>query len=150
MNILVVDDEESQRLMVKNIFSLQGWEVSLAENGEEALHKMERQEVDLIVSDIYMPVMDGFKLRKTVREMAEHASLPLLFISGYDDQLTVGAVQNPKIEGFFKKGKPVTELIEWVQYLTTPEDMRPKFPPGQKPKMGSYDPYRARPRFSRN
>lgn len=150
MNILVVDDEESQRLMVKNILSLQGWDVFLAENGEEALQKMERQKVDLIGSDIYMPVMDGFKLRKTVREMPDNAMLPLLFISGYDDQLTVGAVRNPKIEGFFKKGKPVTELIEWVRYLTTPEDMRPKFPPGQKPTLGSYDPYRKRPQQSRN
>jgi CheY-like chemotaxis protein len=58
--------------------------------------------MDLIISDIYMPVMDGFKLRNAVREMPGWVTLPFLFLSGYDDQYTLEAVKDPKIEGFRK------------------------------------------------
>lgn len=149
MRILVVDDENDHRMLMRNFLAMEGWDVLLAENGEEALHKLERETVDIIVSDIYMPAMDGIKLHRTIRGLARYESTPFLFVSAYDDQHTLEAVKNPKIDGFFKKGKPVTELKEWVVYLTAPEDERPKYPPGQKPKLGSFDPYRSRPRESR-
>jgi CheY-like chemotaxis protein len=149
MTILVVDDDEGQRLILRTLLTLEGWEVFLAADGAEALEKLSHTQIDIIVSDIYMPVMDGFKLRNTLRGMPRYASLPFLFISGYDDQQTLEAVKNPKFEGFFKKGKPIEELKEWVLYLTAPEDKRPKYPPGTKPKLGSFDPYRDRSRDSR-
>jgi CheY-like chemotaxis protein len=149
MTILVADDDEGQRLMLRNLLTMEGWEVFLAEDGEEALEKMALAKMDIIVSDIYMPVMDGFRLRNTVRAIAGYETLPFLFISGYDDQYTLQAVKNPKIEGFFRKGKPIEELKEWVLYLTAPEEKRPKFPPGQKPKLGTFDPYRDRSHDSR-
>jgi CheY-like chemotaxis protein len=78
-----------------------------------------------------MPVMDGIKFHKTLRETPSFETIPFLFISAYDDQHTLDAVKNPKIEGFYRKGRPVAELKEWVLYLTTPEDLRPKYPPGR-------------------
>jgi CheY-like chemotaxis protein len=149
MTILVVDDDDGQRLVLKTFLTSEGWDVFLAENGEEALEKLKRGKMDIVISDIYMPVMDGFKLRNAVREMPGWVTLPFLFISGYDDQYTLEAVKDPKIEGFFRKGKPIAELKEWVLYLTAPEDRRPKFPPGTKPKLGSFDPYRDKPKDSR-
>jgi CheY-like chemotaxis protein len=149
MTILAVDDDEGQRLMLNTLLRLEGWDVFLAEDGEEALKKIALAKMDIIISDIYMPVMDGFKLRNTVRGMPGNETLPFLFISGYDDQYTLQAVKNPKIEGFFRKGKPVGELKEWVLYLTAPEEKRPKYPPGQKPKLSSFDPNRDRSHDSR-
>ena len=84
--------------------------------------------------------MDGFKLRNAIREMPGCVTLPFLFISGYDDQYTLEAVKDPKIEGFFRKGNPIVELKEWIQYLTAPEEKRPKYPPGRKPRLGPFDP----------
>ena len=144
MNILIVDDEEAQRLLMRNFFMLEGWTVFLAEDGADALEKMKLQKMDIVVSDIYMPAMDGIKLHRTMRETPGYENTPFLFVSAFDDQYTTDAVKIPKIEGFFKKGRPVTELKEWVLYLTAPEELRPKFPPGQKPKMGTFDPYRGR------
>ena len=144
MNILIVDDEEAQRLLMRNFFMLEGWNVFLAEDGADALGKMKRDRMDIIVSDIYMPVMDGIKLHRTVRGMPGYEKLPFLFVSAFDDQYTMDAVKSPKIDGFFRKGRPVNELKEWVLYLTAPEELRPKFPPGQNPKLGSFDPYRGR------
>jgi len=139
MTILVVDDDEEQRLMLKDLLTLEGWDVFLAENGDEALEKLKRGKMDIVISDIYMPVMDGFKLRNAVREMPGCATIPFLFFSGYDDQYTLEAVKDPRIEGFFRKGRPIVELKEWILYLTAPEEKRPKYTPGRKPKLSSFD-----------
>jgi CheY-like chemotaxis protein len=136
MNILVVDDEPDYRLLMKAFLMAEGWDVFLAEDGEKALDKMSRTRMDIIISDVYMPVMDGVKFHRTVRGMPGYENIPFLFVSGYDDQLTLEAVKNPRIEGFLKKGRPPGILKEWVIYLTTPEESRPRIPPGGT-KFGS-------------
>ena len=130
MTILVVDDEPQYRLILRSVLMAEGYDVLLAEHGEEALTKLKGTHVDLIVSDIYMPVMDGIKLHRKVRSAPETADMPFLFASAYDDQHTLEVVKNPRKEGFFKKARPVEELMEWIRFLTTPEDKRPKLPPG--------------------
>jgi len=132
MRILVVDDEPEYRLLMRSLLIQEGWEVFLAEDGEEGLQKMAEAKMDLIISDVYMPVMDGLKFHKTVREIPGYEQTPFLFVSAYDDQHTIDAVKNPKIEGFLKKGRSVGELKAWIEYLTAPESKRPKFPPGHK------------------
>jgi len=132
MNILVVDDEPEYRLLMRSFLMQEGWDVFTAEDGEEGLEKMADARMDMIISDVYMPVMDGLKFHKTIREIPGYEHVPFLFVSAYDDQHTLQAVQNPKIEGFLKKGRSIGELKEWIQYLTAPEEKRPKFPPGHK------------------
>ncbi|HXF99315.1 MAG TPA: response regulator, partial [Bacteroidota bacterium] len=86
---------------------------------------------DIIVSDIYMPVMDGRKLHRAVREMPRYEKLPFLFVSGYSDEQTLTAVRDPRYDGFCRKGAPAKEFLEWITYLTTPEEKRDRFLPGQ-------------------
>ena len=86
--------------------------------------------MDLVISDIYMPVLDGIRFHRKVRSNPEFARLPFLFVSAFDDQHTLDAVQDPRCEGFLRKARPVSEMKEWIQYLTTPEEKRPKMPPG--------------------
>jgi len=130
MTILVVDDEPEYRLIMRSVLMSEGWDVLLAENGEEGMEKLRGSKVDLVISDIYMPVMDGIKFHRTVRAEPEFEMVPFLFVSAYDDQHTLDAVKNPRVEGFLRKARPVEELIEWITYLTTPEEKRPKLPPG--------------------
>ena len=145
MNILVVDDEATHRMLMRNYLLMEGWTVFTAEDGEEALEKMGKQKIDLIVSDVYMPIMDGIKLHRTIREIPGYERLPFLFVSAYDDEHTMDAVKDPKIDGFLKKGKPVSELKEWILYLSGSEDQRSKLPPGQTPKTGAFDQFRKKP-----
>ncbi len=128
--ILVVDDEPDYRLVVRSILSTKGYEAVLAANGEEAWRKLEEGPVDFVISDIYMPVMDGIKFHRLVRASGKYQNLPFLFVSAFDDQFTMDAVKDPRVDGFLKKGSKVQELLEWVEYLLTPEDKRPKLPPG--------------------
>jgi CheY-like chemotaxis protein len=130
--ILVVDDEPGYRLMLQYILEEESghrYTVSLAEDGKEAIHCLGEEEFDLIISDVYMPVMNGIRLHRTLREIPKYENLPFLFVSGYDDQYTIATVKNPKIEGFMRKGSPSNKLIEWVAYLTAPEDEKPSWPP---------------------
>lgn len=130
MTILVVDDEPEYRLIMRSVLMSEGWEVLLAEHGEEAMKKLHETKIDMIISDIYMPVMDGIKFHRLVRSDPQFSTIPFLFVSAYDDQHTLDAVKDPRFEGFLRKARPVEELIEWITYLTTPEDRRPKLPPG--------------------
>lgn len=130
MTILVVDDEPEYRLVLKNVLVSEGYTVLVAENGEDGFTKLGQNPVDLVISDIYMPVLDGIRFHRKVRSTPEFASVPFLFVSAFDDQHTLDAVQNPRTEGFLRKARPVAELKEWIQYLTTPEEKRPKMPPG--------------------
>ena len=130
MTILVVDDEPEYRLVTRTVLASEGYKVVLAENGEDALKKLEEGGIDMVISDIYMPVMDGIRFHRTVRSTPAFAKLPFLFVSAFDDQHTLDAVKDPRMEGFLRKARPVEELVEWIQYLTAPEGSRAKLPPG--------------------
>lgn len=129
MNILLVEDDPGFRMMLQNLLLLEGWLVEAAENGRDALDRMARRKYDLVISDIYMPVMDGIKFHRTLRGDSRFARLPFLFISAYDDEHTMSALQDPTIEGFLKKGRPVNVVKAWIRYLLTPEEERPNMPP---------------------
>lgn len=83
MKILIIDDEKSIRLALKDILEDEGYEVTLAENGKEGLEKATAQRYDVIFCDIKMPVMDGMEtLEKMVSEGVESA---IVMISGHGD-----------------------------------------------------------------
>ena len=66
----------------------------------------------------------------------EFVTLPFLFLSAYDDQHTIDAVKDPRYEGFLVKTAPPNELLEWIKYLTTPLESRPKvLPSSQRSKV---------------
>ncbi len=121
MHILFVDDDSLARATVPSVLEAEGHSITVACDGEEALTKLAAASVDLIITDIFMPKLDGLRLRKLVRSIEIMKRLPILFISGSDD---VQVVDDPRCEGFYKKGRPVSELIGWVKYLTTPEFQR--------------------------
>ncbi|MBX2992485.1 MAG: response regulator [Bacteroidetes bacterium] len=129
MNLLVVDDDSVIRMLLRTMLTSEGHQVVTAADGEDALKKMNESSFDLLITDVYMPRMDGIRLRNAVRETPGKQNMPVLFISGYNDKLTTEAAKDPKREGFFKKGRPLTELIAWVKFLTTPEDKRGLAPP---------------------
>lgn len=133
MVVLLVDDEESYRLILRDILVARGWDVVQARNGLEAYQKAKEFKVDIVVSDIYMPVMDGLKLNSKLRADPEFADMPFLFISGYDDSYTAGAVRDPKNEGFYRKGAPIPQLLKWIEYLSVPVQKRGRFRPDGAP-----------------
>jgi len=131
MNILLVDDEPEYLILLSHYLADQGYTVFTAEHGEAAMKKLDQNTVDLIISDVYMPVMDGFKFHKTIRATPKFAKIPFLFVSGFDDEYTLSAVKSSKLDGFCRKARPMSELKEWISYLSTPPEKRPLQRPGQ-------------------
>jgi two-component system chemotaxis response regulator CheY len=81
-HILIVDDSRTVRNLVAFIMKKEGFQVSTAENGLDGLEKLYSAEhVDLIISDINMPRMDGFTFIKTVREQEAYRDVPIVVLS---------------------------------------------------------------------
>lgn len=81
--IMVVDDEPALCYLSEEILSSQGYQVIVAESAEQALDKLSEFKVDLIVSDIIMPGMNGFQLARKVRKLYPHIKFQL--VSGYSE-----------------------------------------------------------------
>ena len=81
-HILIVDDSKTVRNLVAFIMKKEGFRVTMAEDGLDGLEKLySAGDVDLIVSDIYMPRMDGFSFIRTVREQEAYRDLPIVVLS---------------------------------------------------------------------
>ena len=99
-HILVCDDDRHTRILLEAVLRNEGYEVSLAGDGLEALSVLEREHIDLVVLDVMMPKMNGYEFTEKVRE--NDSSLPILmvtakqmpldekmgFIAGTDDYIT--------------------------------------------------------------
>jgi len=85
MTALVVDDEPGQLSLTVELSKSMGFEVDTAGNGKIALEKILVKEYDLILTDIQMPVLDGFELIKNIREKDTIMHLPVIALSGRTD-----------------------------------------------------------------
>jgi len=117
VRILVVDDEErNQRLMEAMLIPL-GYDVILAQNGEEALEKVRENPPDLILLDIMMPGMDGFKVAKKLKEEEETRIIPIVMVTALKEtQDRIKALESGA-DDFLSKPVDKLELKARVQSL---------------------------------
>lgn len=83
--ILVVDDSSTVRKFVSVSLNMQGFTVITACDGMDALEKLPASKVDLLITDLNMPNMDGFELIKALRENPEYKDLPVIILSSLSD-----------------------------------------------------------------
>ena len=79
--ILIVDDSESIREVVRFTLENEGFEVLVANDGTDALKFLDGREIDMIITDLHMPEMDGITLIKHVRAMEAYQRIPILFLT---------------------------------------------------------------------
>ena len=80
--ILIVDDSNSVRSFVSSVLEKQGFLTTKAKDGKEALELLEKDLPDLMITDLEMPVMDGFKLIEQTRKNQEMTGLPIVILTG--------------------------------------------------------------------
>ncbi len=91
--LLVVDDEPNLLRAVAACLKTEGYEVNTARSGHEALMQLAESVPDLIISDIRMPGMDGYKLARQLRGSPRTALVPIIFLTAKDETAD-------RIEGF--------------------------------------------------
>lgn len=79
--ILIVEDSESIRKLVQFNLSKAGYNVISANNGQEALNFFKGETIDLLLTDLHMPVMNGLELITEVRKIEQYKHLPILFLT---------------------------------------------------------------------
>jgi CheY-like chemotaxis protein len=115
--ILLVDDDPMITELVVDMLSLEGYDVDTANNGIEALQKLERQRYDLIITDLHMPKLDGSGFYRELAQRKLHSLKRIIFLTG-----TAGSseehrfVRESGVPVLFKPFN-VSELIELVRRL---------------------------------
>ncbi|MEW6427919.1 MAG: sigma-54 dependent transcriptional regulator [Thermodesulfobacteriota bacterium] len=90
--VLIVDDERNYLIVLSELFKDEGHEVFTAENGEQALRIAREVDLDLIITDMRMPGMDGLTLLKEVKKLNHH--LPVIMVTAFGEiEIAVNAMQ---------------------------------------------------------
>lgn len=113
--ILVVDDNSDLRDLAETILQTQGYQVTLAEDGKEALDIFDRSSLDLIISDIAMPEMDGFGFLEAVRSREKGAAVPFLFLSAYSQKSQLSQARRLAVDDYIFKPFDAQELLDAVR-----------------------------------
>ena len=81
--ILVVEDQEDNRQIVRDLLTANDYEMTEAENGEEALAAVVKDRPDLILMDIQLPVMDGYEATRRIKADPSLRSIPIIAVTSY-------------------------------------------------------------------
>ena len=116
MKILIVDDNRDNLYLLKTLLKGRGYEVVSAINGSEALEKLRAAATDMVISDILMPVMDGFQLCREVKRDDKLKDIPFVFNTGtYTDEKDEELAFKMGADKFIRKPVEPDEFIKIIQ-----------------------------------
>ncbi len=81
--ILVVEDQEDNRQIIRDMLSATDYEITEADNGEQALAAIAKQRPDLILMDIQLPIMDGYEATRRIKADPAVKSIPIIAVTSY-------------------------------------------------------------------
>ena len=81
--ILVVEDQEDNRHIIRDMLSALDYELAEAENGVEALAAIAKQKPDLILMDIQLPIMDGYETTRRIKAQPRMKDIPIIAVTSY-------------------------------------------------------------------
>jgi CheY-like chemotaxis protein len=115
--ILIIENEVSNRLLIERVLSTRGYRCISASNGLEALNVLDEENVDLVLTDLSMPVLDGYRTTQLIRERPAMAHVPIVAVTAYalNDE-NEAAMQIGCNEYLTKPFKP-RQLLELVDRL---------------------------------
>lgn len=115
--ILIVENEVSNRILIERVLSTRGYHCISASNGQEALDILDHERVDLILTDLSMPVLDGYRTAQLIRERPALAHVPIVAVTAYalNDE-SEAAIRMGCNEYLTKPFKP-RQLLEVVDRL---------------------------------
>jgi len=116
-NILIVDDSRDLTHVIADFLSINGYQVHTAHNGHDALERMGKEHIDIVVSDIHMPGMDGFTLMTEIK--TKYPDIPVILITGF----SIGDAQKIAFEkganAFVAKPFRLKDLKQVIESVST-------------------------------
>ena len=117
MDILLVDDNEDFLNLVKEVLNESGYAVYTASDGVEGCNVLASSDIDLIISDIRMPRLDGIKLHAFARATDRYKTTKFVFISGAKEAYEDVVKLNPTVDYFLDKRITLDDLVKFVDTL---------------------------------
>jgi PAS domain S-box-containing protein len=109
--VLMVEDDPATRALTRKILEKEGWKVTDAENGRQALECMERDLPSLILLDLMMPEMDGFEFADRVRQRPEWRLIPIVVVTAKDLSAKERRRLNGSVESILQKASGSREAL---------------------------------------
>lgn len=101
-DILIIDDDKTL-LSICQAYCTYDYDVTICNSAYEAIELTQTKKFDLILSDINMPEINGLQLRENILKDNNHATVPFLFITGLEDEITIEKASYLNIDGIIKK-----------------------------------------------
>jgi signal transduction histidine kinase/CheY-like chemotaxis protein len=121
--ILIVEDSHVQAEILRHILESGGFTTGIAENGRNALELVSRKKPDLIISDVIMPVMNGYDLCKEVKKNEKTQKIPLILLTALSDSKDVALALQSGADNFITKPYQADYILKRVKMiLETPRD----------------------------
>ncbi len=112
MRILAVEDEPEYLEMLQEVMQGIGHSITIARNGKDGLEILDRQPIDVIVSDVKMPIMNGVEFHKQVRLRQAHSNTPFIFLTGVNDVAEVKDECTTDADLVLQKPFPIDRLLQ--------------------------------------
>ena len=113
--ILLVDDEPAWLDAMKLVLKDEGYKTISVTSGQEALVKLQKRKPDLIMTDVRMPVMNGFDLYEKIKQNPKLAGVPVVFMSGIDDYYAKRTAKELGADGYLTKPSFTEDLKKSVE-----------------------------------
>lgn len=115
--VLIVDDERRNRQLLEIMLGEEGYDLSCASDGSEAVEMATRDRPDIILLDVMMPGMNGYEVAARLKAADATSDIPLVIISALDDENSRQHGVNAGAEGFVSKPVNRQEVISCVRSL---------------------------------
>jgi CheY-like chemotaxis protein len=125
MRILVVDDEQLNRDVLKRRLTRRGYEVVCAENGQVALELLAQEAYTAVLMDLSMPVMDGWEATRHIRSCFEPTQLPVIALSAHSGPEAQLRAREAGCCDYVTKPYGMEDLLARLQGLLGPEPFSP-------------------------
>ncbi len=117
MKILVVDDDKTTRKLLNLFLKAKGYEVVTAENGLDAMEKLGTESINLVVTDMNMPYMDGIELTKNLRNDENWKNIPIVMVTTEADEDERRKAMDAGVDDYLVKPANAEQITDSIKRI---------------------------------
>ena len=122
-NILLVEDNSITVIDIKRMLHKNGYNPKVAVNGKEALEMVEKEEFDILITDLLIPYVNGLELIQKLKNDENSKNIKIIIVSGIDDDLTMAEANKLGVDDYLIKPIVAFDLISSINKLVGATDI---------------------------